>query len=107
MSSADAPGGLPEDSVLAGLHRFDWHTEESVRYEVALEMLSQLVAGCTRRIAQERAKPSPDAAVIDHCRQLQRELTDERRRLRSSDPQAVARVLAEARDRSRRILDHR
>jgi hypothetical protein len=55
MSGVDAQGHLPEDSVLAGLRPFDWDTEESVRYEVALEMLSQLVASCTRRIARERA----------------------------------------------------
>ena len=105
MSGAGDRGHLPEDSILAGLRPFDWDTEESVRYEVALEMLSQLVASCTRRITQERAKTAPDAAVIEQFRQLQRELTDERRQLRSTDRQAVARVLSEARERGRRIFD--
>jgi hypothetical protein len=104
MTRAGHPSGLPEDSVLAGLRPFGWDTRESVRYEVALEMLGQLVAACTDRMTREQAKVSPDRAVVEECDRLQGRYLEQQRRLRSADHDAVAEVLANVRELQQRVL---
>jgi hypothetical protein len=100
---AGEPSGLPAHSVLADLRPFEWNSQESVRYEVALEILNRLAAACAARITREQAEASPDRVVLEKYDRMQSHYLEQQRALRSSDRDAVAEILASASALDRRI----
>ena len=55
---------LPARSVLGTMRRFTWSTDEAVRYEVAVEILSQQLAAVIGRQTRELTLPAPDQALL-------------------------------------------
>jgi hypothetical protein len=52
-------------SALEDLQPFAWPDEQSVSYEVALELIGQVVAGYEALIDREQSKVSPDAEAVN------------------------------------------
>jgi hypothetical protein len=105
MCGVTEESGLPEESVLRGLPEFEWSSSESVRYEVAVDILSQLVAACSARIAREQVKSRPDPAVIAECERLQIGFTQQRTRLRPTELEDIEAILSNAKELDRHIMD--
>lgn len=103
MDDLDADVG---GSVVGGLTPFTWDQERAVQHEVAMEVLSQLVAACTHRREEERAKQSPDEEVLQWCSDEQDRIITQQGLLRTDDEAGVAAVLQTARERRQGILDH-
>ena len=76
-----------QPSVLAGLLPFPWDAQRSVRYEVAVEAITQAVAAYTALIHQatERGEPTEAARLID----LRTACSVAREQLRADDRAAV------------------
>jgi hypothetical protein len=92
MSEQDRPQ-LPTRSVLGGLPPRQWSTEDSARFEAALEVLAQLAAALTAQITAEQNVAEPDQDRISALRAKRASLVVTRRQLRSIDRAAVDRIL--------------
>jgi hypothetical protein len=84
------------ESVLEGLRPFGWSNEESVSYEVALELITQVVAEYNGLIYKERAKEFPDAERIAAWTASKQEYIAQRRALQVDDTASVAIFHAES-----------
>jgi hypothetical protein len=84
------------ESVLEGLRPFAWSNEQSVSYEVALELISQVVAEYNGLISRERAKESPRTERIAAWTASKQEHIAQRRALQVDDTASVARLHAES-----------
>ncbi|GAA4263921.1 hypothetical protein [Dactylosporangium darangshiense] len=94
---------MPRDAEDRRLEPFEWNSEESVRYEVALEVIGEGVAHYTALIrAAEAAGDEPEA---ERLRTERASCTEERRRLSPTDHEGVARVLRKYRELLRRPGD--
>jgi hypothetical protein len=78
-------------SVLAGLQPFTWSNDESVAYEVALEMISQAI-GCYTALIERERRGENRAELIEQWDDAQTESARQQRELDASDPAEVARV---------------
>lgn len=104
---APAGGRKSSDGVLAGLGKSTWSEEEGVSYEVALDIVNEVVGAYSGLIGREEAAPSPDAAKIANWRQAKLAWAQKRRELSPTDPQAVASVRREAAYLLRTLSDRR
>lgn len=66
--------------------------DRAVRYEVAQEIISSVMAMKTEALADERAKKRPDQKAIDALLAERQALAIERRTLSSDNEQAIAHV---------------
>lgn len=74
-------------SVLAGMPTFAWDADQAVRYEVAVEAISQAVAAYTVLINQAEARQ--DSGEVQRLAALRAGCTQARNGLRSTDPAVV------------------
>jgi hypothetical protein len=81
MADAEVP------SVLAGMPTSEWDADQAVRYEVAVEAISQAAAAYTALITQ--AEDRGDADEAERLTGLRAACAQARRALRSSDAVAV------------------
>lgn len=81
-----------------------WTQDQAIAYEVARELVGDVIALCTAQLAAERERPSPDAALIGRLEQELAALLAERDALRVLDDEAVARARAVHGARLRRHL---
>jgi len=84
---------LPTRSVLGGLPQTQWSTEDSARFEAAIEVLAQLAAALTAQITVEQNVAEPDQDRISALRAERASLAVARQELRSTDKAAVDRIL--------------
>ncbi len=70
-----------------------WTDEQLADYECALETIGNVIALTARDIAEEKAKPKPDADRLTDLRRRQADLVAERSGLRIGDHDAVARAI--------------
>lgn len=84
--------GMPN---FAGEMSVGWTAEEGVAFECARDYISHLIAIQSKLLAQERAKPAPDADTISRLQQEQGRLSDERRDLKVQDSIAIDRIRKE------------
>ena len=92
MSERDQPLP-PAGSVLGGLPQTPWFTEDSARFEAALEVLAQLAAALTAQITVEQNVDEPDQDRIRALRAERASLAVTRQQLRSTDKPAVSGIL--------------
>jgi hypothetical protein len=92
MSERDPPQS-PAGSVLGGLPPVSWSTEDSARFEAALEVLAQLAAALTAQITAEQNVAKPDQDRIRALRAERASLAMTRQQLRSTDKPAVNGIL--------------
>lgn len=92
--TGEAPGG-GNQPVLAGLGPVTWSPEDGVAYEVALEVIQQVVGAYSALIARERAAAAPDAELIDSWRGERRRWQERARSLSPDDRGTVDEVSAE------------
>jgi hypothetical protein len=85
----------PNESFRLDLPTFEWNQDQSVAYEVAIEVIGEAVGAYTAAIHRERAKPEPDQEKIARWLEGQAACVAERKRLRSTDDAEVARVRRE------------
>ncbi|MER7005470.1 hypothetical protein ABT297_20830 [Dactylosporangium sp. NPDC000555] len=95
---------MPRDAEDRRLEPFEWNSEESVRYEVAIEVIGEGVAHYSALLnAAEAAGDEPEAArlraEIGAC-------VEERYRLRATDHEGVTQVLHKYRALLRAPGDH-
>ena len=76
-----------QPSVLAGLQPFPWDSQQSVRYEVAVEAITQAVAAYTALIHQATAQGEPTEAA--RLTDLRTACSLAREQLRAADRTAV------------------
>ena len=103
-SSKDG-GSQGSQSILDGLGKASWSEEEGVSYEVALDMVNEVVGAYSGLIGREEASPSPDTAKIAAWRQAKVVWAHKRRDLSPADPQAVQAVRREAADLLRTLTE--
>ncbi|SDT74847.1 hypothetical protein [Actinoplanes derwentensis] len=90
MTEPDVP------SVLAGMPTFEWDSDQAVRYEVAVEAISQAVAAYTALVNQARTRG--DSAEAERLAGLRADCTQERNALRSTDFAALNATVRRYRD---------
>lgn len=78
---------LPRDASLP-----EWSADNAARFEVAIELLSQLVGMCSARIAEEETRSSPNPAAIAEYRRLSAGFAQRQMSLNPHDTAAVTRV---------------
>jgi hypothetical protein len=105
--SATSADGKSSDSVLTGLGKATWSEEEGVSYEVALDVINDVVGAYSGLIGREEASPDPDGAKIASWRRVKVAWAHKRRELSPADPKAVASVRREAAGLLRTPSDHR
>ncbi len=81
-----------EDWPRTGRDLGGWTQDEAVAYEVACELLTGMVAWCSSEIAKERARPTPDVAVIQRWESDSARYAREQRELDPADDAEVVRV---------------
>jgi len=81
---------MPQKSVLDGLPSFEWNSEESVAYEVAIEAICFAVAALTAAINE--AQRRGDEQQVRDLEETQDRCIIERNQLNSSDPAEIAEV---------------
>jgi hypothetical protein len=86
-ASPEAGANLPADSPLSGLEPQDWSTQDSVNFEVAREILSEMMAIASRDMAQ--ARQSGDVDRVEQLRMDRAGLAAELQALRSTDVERV------------------
>lgn len=91
------------ESVLSGLQPFEWSDEQSVSYEVALELVSQVVGGFEALINREQGKASPDDELIRDWNAAEDRFLARRKSLRLNDNDEIRRLTADCTDEIRRI----
>lgn len=72
-----------------------WTQEEAVAFECAREVITDMMAILTRQIADESAKPQPDAARLAQLRAVRSRTAQERAGLHVGDRADIARIRAE------------
>lgn len=87
---------MTDESVLANLRPFEWDSNESVSYEVAIEAISLANAAITPLL--ETAEQQGDNAAIAELVNLRKQCIAARDDLRPTDHQAVATVTRYHRD---------
>ena len=83
------------EPVLAGLGPVTWSAEDSVAYEVALEVIQQVVGAYSALIAKEERKRAPDESRVGSWRGERRRWQERGRSLAPDDRREVERVSAE------------
>jgi hypothetical protein len=78
-------------SVLAGLQPFEWSDEESVTYEVTIEIIGQAL-GCYTALIDRERRGENRAELIEEWSAAQAECARQRRELDFFDPAEVVRV---------------
>ena len=73
----------------------EWTQEEAIAFECARECITDMMAICTGRIADERHKKTPDADRLAALRAERSRVTQERASLHVHDPAAFARMCAD------------
>jgi hypothetical protein len=106
MSEQDRPQ-LPTRSVLGGLPQTLWSTEDSARFEAALEVLAQLAAALTAQITAEQNVAEPDQDRISALRAKRASLVVTRRCARPTRPRSIGFCATSARKRQRRCAVER
>lgn len=81
---------MPYQSVLDDLPTFEWDSQESVSYEVAIEGIGFAVAALTAAI--NNAKRRGDEQRVGELIEIRKRCAVERDQLRSTDHAAVAEV---------------
>ena len=66
---------------------------DSVQYEVALEILGQELQPLIRTIGEEKEKASPSAALIKYCEMRQAAINELQHTLRVEDRGTIERIL--------------
>ena len=66
---------------------------DSVQYEVALEILGQELQPLIRTIGEEKEKASPSAALIKYCEMRQAAINELQHSLRVEDRGTIERIL--------------
>ncbi|MGW6588379.1 hypothetical protein [Streptomyces globisporus] len=79
-----------KSSTTETLNSRTWSNEETAAYEAAIEAINGAVGAYSSKIAKERAKESPDQAVIENAIAARRNLAQEREGLRSDDAEQIA-----------------
>ncbi|ADB35604.1 hypothetical protein Kfla_6612 [Kribbella flavida DSM 17836] len=102
-NEGDSPNS---ESILGGLGKATWSEEEGVSYEVALNVINEVVGAYSGLIGREEASPSPNATKIAAWRQAKIAWAQRQRDLSPADPQAVQAVRQEAADLLRTLSDH-
>jgi hypothetical protein len=74
-------------SVLSGLPTFEWNSDEAVRYEVAVEAISQAAAAYTAAIT--RAEQRGDTTTAQALTEARTQCARDRDAVRSADVGAV------------------
>jgi hypothetical protein len=92
-------------SPLEDLQPFAWSDEQSVSYEVALELISQVVAGYEALIDREESKDSPDADALQKWNVAEDHYIAQREALRLDDAEGIERLRAECVELIRKIRD--
>jgi len=92
MTAAQPPGS-PSASMLG--HPIVWSTSASVAYEVALEVLGEMVATTAAEIWAEQHADTPDPDRLRRAQQTQARHAAQRRSLRLGDHDEIARVTRE------------
>lgn len=92
MSAAELPGS-PSPSVVG--EPFTWSTSASVAYEVALEVLGEMVAISAAEVWAEEHADAPDPDRLRRAQQTQARYAGQRRSLRLGDGEEIARVTRE------------
>ena len=95
MTDATPTKRPDEPRVSDALASFTWSDDEAVAYEVALELINEVVGACSARIATEQARPDPDRDAIAVWLAERGRCAEVRRGLDPSDHAAVARVRRE------------
>ncbi|HET9658202.1 MAG TPA: hypothetical protein VFP72_22815 [Kineosporiaceae bacterium] len=91
---------MSEEPLSAGLPVVEWDEQAMTRFEVVQELIGQVMAASTERIAAESAGERPDQEAIERLTTLRAGAAVELRSLRATDPEGVAL----ARDRYRALL---
>ncbi|WP_432973770.1 hypothetical protein [Dactylosporangium sp. CA-233914] len=87
---------MPRDAEERRLEPFEWNSQESVRYEVAIEVIGEGVAHYSALLdAAEAAGDEPEA---ERLRAEMAACAEERRRLRATDHEGVTEVLRKYRE---------
>lgn len=103
---AGGSGASPSDeSILAGLGEADWSQDDAVAYEVALDIVNEIIGAYSGLIGREEASPSPDATRIAAWRQAKLAWARRRNDLSPADPQTVQAVRLEGADLLRTLSD--
>lgn len=92
MSAAELPGS--RSSPVVG-DPFEWSTSASVAYEVALEVLGEMVAISAAEIWAEEHADTPHPDRLRRAQQTQARYAAQRRSLRLGDGDEIARVTRE------------
>jgi hypothetical protein len=72
-----------------------WTHKQSIAYECAREVITDMMAYCSHWIAEESAKEAPDADRLAQLRADRSKLARERSSLRVTDDAEVARIRTE------------
>jgi len=78
-------------SVLAGLQPFEWSDEQSVTYEVAIEIIGQAL-GCYTALIDRERRGENRAELIEEWSAAQAECARQQQKLDFFDPAEVVRV---------------
>jgi len=87
--------GGEDQPVLAGLGPVTWSPEDGVAYEVALEVIHQVVGAYSALIAREESAVAPDESLIGTWEQEQGRWAGRGRNLSPADSRGVDHVTAE------------
>jgi hypothetical protein len=94
-------GDHQEPSVLAGLQPFEWNSQQAVRYEVAVEAITQAVAAYTALIHQ--ATDGGELAEAARLAEQRTACSQAREQLRAADPDAVDQAVRTYRQLAERL----
>ena len=91
----EARGGGEDRPVLAGLGPVSWSPEDGVAYEVALEVIQQVIGAYSALIAKEESRAASDASLIESWEQEQGRWAGRGRELDPADRRGIDQVVAE------------
>lgn len=83
---------IKADILAAGEPRPKWTQDEAIAYECARECITDMMAICTGRIADEAEKEAPDADRVAALRADRSKLAQERAALHVGDHADIARI---------------
>jgi len=90
-----AAGGGGDQSVLGAMGPVTWSLEDGVAYEVALELIQQVVGAYSALIAKEESSEVPDTTVIESWERVQGRWAGRGRELHPADRRGVESIIAE------------
>jgi hypothetical protein len=93
--TGDVAGGGGDQSVLSAMGPVTWSPEDGVAYEVALELMQQVVGACSALIAKEESAEAPDTTVIESWERVQGRWAGRERELHPADRRGVESIIAE------------